>query len=114
MKNLNIIFVIRTLQDPLLQNEGHSIAGAFGEALSSALDVMAFTHDVDMAGANGLNLQSNAIKAPPVIVPNNIQGKTIQAATATNTTVTKSNELTVPSSGTTIFNQTKPSIDTGK
>lgn len=97
-----------------MQNEGHSIAGGFGEALSSALDVMAFNHDLDMAGANGLNLQSNAIKVPPATIPNNIQGKTTQTVTTTSTTITKSNELIVPASGQNIFNQTKPTIDTGE
>lgn len=41
--------------------------GGFGGALTAALDVMAFTHDVDINGAaQGLNLSNNP---KPVVVP---------------------------------------------
>lgn len=46
--------------DPLLDPNGPNLKGAFGETLTAALDVMAFTHDVDINGASqGLNLANN-------------------------------------------------------
>lgn len=110
--------IYRAQPDPLMQTEGHSIAGGFGEALSSALDVMAFTHDLDMASANGLNLQSNSIKAAvasaasAVVAPNagNNIGKINQAI---NPNFVKPNELAVSTSGVGLFQQAKSAIDTG-
>ncbi|XP_077283026.1 transient receptor potential cation channel subfamily V iav isoform X2 [Arctopsyche grandis] len=110
---------IKPQPDPLMQTEGHSIAGGFGEALSSALDVMAFTHDVDLASANGLNLQSNSIKAAAasaastVVAPNtgNNIGKINQAI---NPNFVKPNELAMPTpGGVGLFQQAKSAIDTG-
>lgn len=44
--------------------------------MSSALDVMAFTHNLDMAGANGISLHCNAARtgAPSTLAANGIQG----------------------------------------
>lgn len=45
--------------------QGPNLTGGFGDALSAALDVMAFTHELDINGAaQGLNLANN-IQPPP-------------------------------------------------
>lgn len=47
-------------KDPLLNPQGPDLTGGFGDALTTALDVMAFTHDLDIVGASqGLNLANN-------------------------------------------------------
>ncbi|XP_057656307.1 uncharacterized protein LOC130893886 [Diorhabda carinulata] len=51
----------------VINPQGPDLTGGFGDALSSALDVMAFTHEVDINGAaQGLNLASaNKPSIPP-------------------------------------------------
>lgn len=62
-------FYFRPPTDPLTDPQGPNVTGAFGEALTAALDVMAFTHDLDIGGAaQGLNLATNA-KPQENIVP---------------------------------------------
>lgn len=40
-----------------------NLTGGFGDALTAALDVMAFTHELDINGAaQGLNLANNVIQ----------------------------------------------------
>lgn len=64
---LNTVFVFLTVhvfrpatKDPLQDPQGPNIVVGFGGALTAALDVMAFTHDVDINGAaQGLNLTNN-------------------------------------------------------
>lgn len=58
-------------KDPLLDPQGPNLTGAFGEALTTALDVMTFTHEFDInASAQGLNLASNPKPKSPV--PNSV------------------------------------------
>ncbi|KAK5644509.1 hypothetical protein RI129_005809 [Pyrocoelia pectoralis] len=52
--------------DPLTDPQGPNVTGAFGEALTTTLDIMAFTHDLDIGGAaQGLNLANNSKPPPP-------------------------------------------------
>ncbi|CAH1154093.1 unnamed protein product [Phaedon cochleariae] len=47
-------------KDPLMNPQGPDLTGGFGDALTVALDVMAFTHELDINGAaQGLNLAQN-------------------------------------------------------
>lgn len=47
-------------KDPLMDAKGPNLTGGFGDALTAALDVMAFTHELDIKGAaQGLNLANN-------------------------------------------------------
>ncbi|KAJ8967525.1 hypothetical protein NQ314_002840 [Rhamnusium bicolor] len=47
-------------KDPLMDPHGPNITGGFGDALTVALDVMSFTHELDINGAaQGLNLSNN-------------------------------------------------------
>ncbi|KAF7280410.1 hypothetical protein GWI33_006076 [Rhynchophorus ferrugineus] len=55
-------------KDPLSNPQGPDLTNGFGDALTAALDVMAFTHDLDI-NAQGLNLAKNAAAAPSPIVP---------------------------------------------
>lgn len=49
----------RPTTDPLLDPQGPNLTGAFSGALTAALDVMAFTHDLDINSVTpGLNLTS--------------------------------------------------------
>lgn len=67
--------------------QGPNITGGFGEALTTALDVMTFTHDLDInASAQGLNLASNA--KPKSQVPN-----TVALNNQINTALTESNNM---------------------
>lgn len=51
--------------------EGPDLTGGFGDALTAALDVMAFTHELDINGAaQGLNLANNVI--PPKKIENKV------------------------------------------
>nr|CAH7752533.1 unnamed protein product [Callosobruchus chinensis] len=60
----------RPPKDPLMDPQGPNIVGGFGDALTAALDVMTFTHDLDISGAaQGLNLANN-VKPQPPIQPN--------------------------------------------
>ncbi|KAF5276287.1 hypothetical protein FQA39_LY06636 [Lamprigera yunnana] len=46
--------------DPLTDPQGPTVTGAFGEALTTALDVMTFTHELDIGdAAQGLHLANN-------------------------------------------------------
>uniref|UniRef100_A0AAR5PGZ3 Ion transport domain-containing protein n=1 Tax=Dendroctonus ponderosae TaxID=77166 RepID=A0AAR5PGZ3_DENPD len=47
-------------RDPLANPQGPDLANGFGDALTSALDVMAFTHDLDI-NAQGLNLAKQTL-----------------------------------------------------
>ncbi|KAG5892428.1 hypothetical protein JTB14_003364 [Gonioctena quinquepunctata] len=50
----------RPTKDPLLNPQGPDLTGGFGDALTVALDVMAYTHELDLNGAaQGLNLANN-------------------------------------------------------
>ncbi|VEN56779.1 unnamed protein product, partial [Callosobruchus maculatus] len=63
----------RPPKDPLLDPQGPNIVGGFGDALTAALDVMTFTHDLDISGAaQGLNLANN-VKPQPPMQPNLVQ-----------------------------------------
>lgn len=43
--------------------QGPNLTGGFGDALTAALDVMAFTHELDINGAaQGLNLANNVVQ----------------------------------------------------
>lgn len=43
--------------------QGPNLTGGFGDALTAALDVMAFTHELDINGAaQGLNLANNLVQ----------------------------------------------------
>lgn len=54
----------RPKKDPLVDPRGHNLTGGFGDALTAALDVMAFTHELDInSAAHGLNLANNVV--PP-------------------------------------------------
>lgn len=76
------IKVKRSVKDPLHDPQGPNLTGGFGDALTTALDVMAFTHDLDIVGASqGLNLATNT--------------KTTTTVTTTATTTTTTNVVTV-------------------
>ena len=54
------IKVKKPIKDPLSDPQGPNLTGGFGDALTTALDVMAFTHDLDIVSASqGLNLATN-------------------------------------------------------
>nr|XP_015838709.1 PREDICTED: uncharacterized protein LOC658747 isoform X2 [Tribolium castaneum] len=56
----------KPVKDPLLDPQGPNLTGGFGDALTTALDVMTFTHDLDIVGASqGLNLATNPKPVPP-------------------------------------------------
>nr|CAI5852827.1 unnamed protein product [Callosobruchus analis] len=62
----------RPPKDPLLDPQGPNIVGGFGDALTAALDVMTFTHDLDISGAaQGLNLANN-VKPQTPMQPNTV------------------------------------------
>lgn len=71
--------VCRAKKDPLTNPQGPDLANGFGNALTAALDVMSFTHEVDI-NAQGLNLakppttNSNQIPNPPNTAPQVISG----------------------------------------
>ncbi|ERL85467.1 hypothetical protein D910_02886 [Dendroctonus ponderosae] len=55
-------------RDPLANPQGPDLANGFGDALTSALDVMAFTHDLDI-NAQGLNLAKQTLNPKPFTDP---------------------------------------------
>lgn len=63
--NSSVFIDFRKNKSPYaLEPQGPNLTGGFGDALTGALDVIAFTHDVDINGAvQGLNLASG--KQPP-------------------------------------------------
>ncbi|CAG9772874.1 unnamed protein product [Ceutorhynchus assimilis] len=56
--------------DPLSNPQGPDLANGFGDALTAALDVMAFTHDLEI-NAQGLNLTHNATTVKAANPPQN-------------------------------------------
>lgn len=61
---INLRYIFRVRIDPLSNPQGPKVTEAFGEALTTALDVMTFTHELDIGGAaQGLNL-ANSAKPP--------------------------------------------------
>ncbi|KAB0794778.1 hypothetical protein PPYR_11617 [Photinus pyralis] len=64
--------------DPLTDPQGPNVTGAFGEALTTTLDIMAFTHDLDIGGAaQGLNLANNSKPEPEKSVSIQTENKAI-------------------------------------
>ncbi|KAJ8985014.1 hypothetical protein NQ317_016925 [Molorchus minor] len=61
-------------KDPLKDPQGPNLTGGFGNALTTALDVMAFTHELDINGAaQGLNLSNNTKPASKELInPQNL------------------------------------------
>ncbi|KAF5290002.1 hypothetical protein FQR65_LT11668 [Abscondita terminalis] len=95
--------VKKTRVDPLADPQGPNVTGAFGEALTTALDVMAFTHDLDIGGAaQGLNLANNAKPlqeinnpAAPVLVSKPLQ-KQVTIKTENNVTLKPATKVEPP------------------
>lgn len=59
------MFCCRAKKDPLTNPQGPDLANGFGNALTTALDVMSFTHEVDI-NAQGLNLSKPPVNNHPI------------------------------------------------
>lgn len=56
------MFFLRSKKDHFTDPQDPNLTGGFGDALTAALDVMAFTHELDInSAAHGLNLAHNVV-----------------------------------------------------
>lgn len=72
-ESINTPIKVKNKKDPLNNPEGPNLTGGFGDALTTALDVMAITHELDIMGASqGLNLAPNSKSQPSTTVPSTV------------------------------------------